>query len=128
MLSIWAMAGADQRRKTSNLEAVFAPIFKAYRPNIPEHRFIEFKEDRPLPEPAAGEVVIVCGNKPLDAMRRAGVIHKGRTLGSLREKPIVAGAGHFLVTYDPFLVLNEPMVRQSRVQRKQFFNFRVVHR
>jgi DNA polymerase I-like protein with 3'-5' exonuclease and polymerase domains len=102
MLTIWTAANAEVAKR------VFTPAFRPFRPEIPEHKFVDVIEEAPAPVPAPGGVILVCGNKALDVLRRAGTVHKGRTLTSMREKPIKAGAGHYLVTYDPSLVGQEP--------------------
>jgi DNA polymerase I-like protein with 3'-5' exonuclease and polymerase domains len=75
---------------------------------VPEHRFIEYGESKPMPEPAAGEVVVVCGDRCLDVLRRAGIVAKNRTVNAMREVPIKRGDGWYLVSYDPSITDREP--------------------
>ncbi len=56
--------------------------------------------------PAASEIVMVCGNKPLDLLKAAALLPKNRTLNSMREnsfKPKADG-GVYMVTLDPQVV------------------------
>ncbi len=57
-------------------------------------------------------LVLVCGTKPLLALQQAGYAPKNRTVASLREKPIARNGGHYLVTYDPAVILSEPAKRE----------------
>mgnify|MGYP001312314899 CR=1 FL=1 len=101
MLKIWTTADAPLIKKT------FGATFRTFRPEVPPHQFIPMADDSP-PQIEAGDVVLVCGNKPLDALRVHGIAPKNRTVTSLREKPIPHGGGHFLVTFDPALTGSEP--------------------
>jgi DNA polymerase I-like protein with 3'-5' exonuclease and polymerase domains len=101
-LKIWTTAETPLIKKT------FGVTLKNFRPEVPEHQFITFNDKVEPPIPGLGEVILVCGNKPLDALRRHGIAPKNRTVTSLREKPIAAGGGHYLVTFDPFITNNEP--------------------
>ena len=102
MITIWS--GADTPLATR----VFAPAIRQFRPDVPANRFIRIHEEKDPPIPAKGEVVLACGNKALDKLKQISLLHKGRTLTAMREKPIPHGDGHFLLTYDPYLTLNEP--------------------
>jgi DNA polymerase I-like protein with 3'-5' exonuclease and polymerase domains len=102
MLKFWTAADTPLIKKTLGVS------LRNFRPDIPPHQFIPFEEDSPPPLPGAGNIVVVCGNKPLDLLRRHALAPKNRTLSSLREKPIAAGGGHYLVTFDPFITSNEP--------------------
>jgi len=102
MLQIWTTADAQLIRRTLGI------TLKNFRPDVPQHQFVPFDEDSPPPEPGAGEIVLVCGNKPLDVLRKAGVVPKNRTLSSLREKPIKKGEGYYFITFDPAITANEP--------------------
>ena len=100
MLTIWTSASGPQVSK------VFAPALRSFRPDVPPHKFLTLEGG--LVTPAEGEVVLVCGNKTLDELRKAGIVHKSRTLSGLREKPVHRhGGGHWLVTYDPAITGTE---------------------
>ncbi|MCL4743850.1 MAG: hypothetical protein KJZ83_00395 [Burkholderiaceae bacterium] len=102
-LKIWTTADAPLIKKT------FGVSLKNHRPDIPPHQFLPLIDDNPPPEAEAGEIVLVCGNKPLDVLRRAGLAPKNRTVTSLREKPIKSShGGYYLVTFDPTLTSSEP--------------------
>lgn len=101
-LIIWTAADTQLLTKT------FADVLRSFRPDVPIHKFVPWKEDAPAPEAGGGDVVMVCGSKPLDTMRREGAVAKNRTLNSMREKPLKRGDGHYLVSFDPFLMMNEP--------------------
>jgi DNA polymerase I-like protein with 3'-5' exonuclease and polymerase domains len=101
-LNIWTTADSNLLSKT------FGASLKDFRPKVPYHQFIRWDEGADVPEPAAGEVTLVCGNKPLDSLRRAGIAAKNRTVTSLRETPIPRpSGGKFLVTFDPGLTQTE---------------------
>lgn len=101
-LKIWTGADAPLIKKT------LGATLKSFRPDIPPHQFIEFNPLAEPPLPEKGEVILVCGNKPLDVLRKHGIAPKSRTVSSLREKPIAANGGHYLITFDPFITNNEP--------------------
>jgi DNA polymerase I-like protein with 3'-5' exonuclease and polymerase domains len=101
-LKIWTTADTPLIKKT------FGVTLRGFRPEVPEHQFLTFNDKVEPPTPAKGDVILVCGNKPLDALRRHGLAPKNRTVTSLREKPIAAGGGHYLITFDPFITNNEP--------------------
>ncbi|WP_266032632.1 DNA polymerase [Brucella intermedia] len=94
--------------ETSLLQKTFGPIMRSFRPDVPAHKFIPWKEEDPVPEAGEGDVVLVCGSKPLETMRREGLVQKNRTLNSLREKPLKRGGGHYLLTFDPYSMMTEP--------------------
>jgi DNA polymerase I-like protein with 3'-5' exonuclease and polymerase domains len=101
-LNIWTTADSNLLSKT------FGASLKDFRPKVPYHQFIRWDEGADVPEPAAGEVTLVCGKKPLDSLRRAGIAAKNRTVTSLRETPIPRpSGGKFLVTFDPGLTQTE---------------------
>ena len=88
------------------MSKVFAPALRSFRPDVPPHKLLTLEGG--LVTPAQGEVVLVCGNKALDELRKAGIVHKSRTLSGLREKPVAKpGGGHWLVTYDPAITGTE---------------------
>jgi DNA polymerase I-like protein with 3'-5' exonuclease and polymerase domains len=104
VLVFWTAAGADQLKKT------IGATLSAMRPNVPEHAFEQYWPGK-LVEPGPGDVVVVCGTKPLDVMKAAGLIKpKNRTLNSLRQKPLqtTANAGSYMFTFDPQVVNSEP--------------------
>ena len=101
-LNIWTAADSALLSKT------FSSSLKGFRPNVPAHQFITWTEDAPPPEPGPGDVTLVCGSKPLETLRRAGIAPKNRTVTSLRENPIKRpSGGKFLVTFDPGLAQTE---------------------
>ena len=56
-LTFWT--GADPKV----IARVIGRSLRSFRPNVPEHRFVEFAEGKPFPEPGENEVVVVCGDK-----------------------------------------------------------------
>ena len=99
-LTIWTSASGQTVSK------VFAPALRSFRPNVPPHKFVALEGGLITPE--KGEVVLVCGTKAVDELRKAGIVHKSRTLSSLREKPVLKpGGGAWLVTYDPAITGTE---------------------
>lgn len=64
--------------------------------------------------PQAGEVMLVCGTRPLEVLRQAGLASKNRAITSLRETPLrpKAEGGFYLVGYDPAIVHSEPDKKQ----------------
>jgi 3'-5' exonuclease len=102
MLFIWSASDSCLLSKT------FASSLRSFRPDVPPHQFLSFVEGAPPPEVAIGDVVLVCGNKPLDVLRAAGLAPKNRTVTSIREKPIASlKGGCFMVTFDPGITLTE---------------------
>lgn len=61
-----------------------------------EHKFVPTPEE--LKE---GDVLLCLGGKYLEAMQKDGLCPKGRTITSMRGKPIPVGKGTAFVTYDP---------------------------
>lgn len=106
MLTFWVAADSSLIKKT------FGASLRAMRPDIPEHQFLEWKPGTAPPEPHAGEVVVICGTKPLEELRRVGLVPKNRTLNSLRESAIKCNGGHYLVTFDPGVIHSEPQQKQ----------------
>ncbi len=106
MLLFWTAAEPALIKKT------FGESLRAMRPVIPAHQFIEWKEDAPPPEPKAGDVLLVCGTKPLETLRRCGHAPKNRTVNSLRETPLKFGGGYALITFDPGVTNSEPEQKQ----------------
>ena len=102
-LTIWTSSD------TNTVSTVFAGILRSYRPNVPDHTFLSLNEDGLPPAPSAGEIVLVCGTKPLDVLRRAGIVPKNRTVSSMREKFLASPlGGHWLTTHDPNAVTSDP--------------------
>ena len=86
--------------KPEALTDTFGRALSALKPNIPSHQFVGL--GGPLPIPEEGQVLLIAGKAPLQALQAEGHIPKGRTHTSLREKPIVSDAGgHMLATYAP---------------------------
>lgn len=88
-----------------------------------EYRIVTSKD---IPMPGVGEVVLAMGGDRVAAMQKAGVAQKGRSVNSLRGKPIARkvsglvmpdeagnltpapeGYGHWMVTFAPGLVMME---------------------
>jgi hypothetical protein len=111
MLVIWTTADAQLLRRTiwGSLEAM--------QPNTPKAQAVEWQDGPPVVA-NLGDVVLACGSKPLDSLKKAGIAPKNRGLISLRETPLCykteAGlaAGHYLVTYDPAITHSEPDKQQ----------------
>lgn len=101
-LKIWSTAD------TPLLKKVFGDTLRNFRPDIPDHQFVPFHNLEEPPEVGKGNVVLVCGNKPLDVLRKHGLAPKNRTVTSLREKPIAAGGGYYMITFDPAITSSEP--------------------
>lgn len=105
---IWTAADTPLITRT------FGVTLKGFRPNVPPHQFVPWVEDGEPPVPGPGDVVLACGNKPVDTLRRAGIVPKNRTVNSLREKPIkrAVDQGSYMVTFDPALINSEPDKRE----------------
>lgn len=103
MIGIWTTA------QTPLISDTFGRMLKSFRPNVPQHFFVPFNDTIPPPKPNTGGVVLVCGSKPLTMLQKAGLAPKGRTITSLREKPIKSPeGGSYLVTWDPASIANDP--------------------
>ena len=50
--------------------------------------------------------------KALEKLRAAGLVHKSRTLDSLREKPVKRGQGWIMLTFDPGVIQSQPEKRE----------------
>jgi DNA polymerase I-like protein with 3'-5' exonuclease and polymerase domains len=107
LLSIWTAADSQLISKT------FGRTLKAMRPNVPEHRFVPYSDGLEPPVPQEGEIVLVCGTKPLNALQAIGVAPKNRTVNSLRETILKRGLGHYMVTFDPGIISSEPDKSQT---------------
>ena len=101
-LTFWT--GADPKVITK----VIGRSLRSFRPNVPKNRCVEFVEGAAMPEPADGEVVVVCGDRCLDVLRRAGIVPKNRTVNAMREVPIKRGNGWYLVSFDPGVTETQP--------------------
>lgn len=101
-LTIWT--SADTETTTS----VFKDILRSYRPDVPDHLFVEYfaPDDPPTPKP--GGVTLVCGTKCLSTLQREKIVPKGRTVSWAREKLFPLGQGQALCTFDPYLTNGEP--------------------
>ena len=104
MLTFWVSSTA----KTAQINATIGAALQRMRPNIPEHQFVTVTGEALLP--AAGEIIVVCGNKGLDVLKEHRLVKKNLTLNSMREKlhrPNAEG-GHYMMTFDPGITRNEP--------------------
>jgi len=102
MIIIWAAADAGELTKA------YYRSFRNFKPNIPPHQINSwiFEEEPPVPQ--QGQVILVCGSKPLSSLQAHGIAPKNRSIFSMREKPIAHGQGHYLVTFDPKIIASEP--------------------
>ena len=112
LLTVWTSADAQLIRRT------IGETLTAMRPAIPEHCFVDC-DDETLVEAGPGEVVVVCGTRPLQVLMRHGLAPKNRTINSLREKRLPLNGpgkegtgGSYLVTFDPRVTESEPDKRQ----------------
>lgn len=106
-LVFWTAADAQVVRRT------IGETLTAMRPEVPAHRFEGCDEGVPVLA-AAGEVVVVCGTRPLEILKQHGLAPKNRALNSLREKVLKpkAEGGHYLITFDPGITSTEPDKKQ----------------
>lgn len=106
-LTIWTSAETRLIRRT------IGETLTAMRPAIPEHEFVGCGGETVVPA-GPGEVVLVCGTKPLAVLQKHGLAPKNRTVTSLRERPLRPDPdrGWYLVTFDPGIVNTEPAKRQ----------------
>ena len=104
MLRFWVSPNV----RSDLLTRTIGSTLKGMKPDIPPHEFVTVEDDPVLPSP--GEIVVVCGNRGLDILKKAGLVQKNRTLNSMREKlhKPKADGGHFMMTFDPVIVSNEP--------------------
>ena len=76
-LKIWTAAEAALITRT------FGASLKSFRPDVPAHQFVAWKdEDEVPPEAGPGDVVLVCGTKPLESL--GGPAGRRRTAPSAR--------------------------------------------
>lgn len=102
MIRFWTAAD------TKTVSSTIGKALKALKPNVPPHKFEAF-DPQWIPQPEAGEVVMVCGTKPLDVLKKNGIFKKQFTLNKLRESPVKAAkGGWYLTTFDPSICANEP--------------------
>jgi len=102
MIIIWSSADVAE------LTRAYAQSFKNFKPDIPPHQFKLWQANEILPVPEKGQVILVCGTKPLSTLQTSGIAPKNRSLYSLREKPIAHEQGYYLITFDPKLIASEP--------------------
>ena len=77
-LKIWTAAEAALITRT------FGASLKSFRPDVPAHQFVAWKdEDEVPPEAGPGDVVLVCGTKPLE-ITAGGPAGRRRTAPSAR--------------------------------------------
>lgn len=96
MLIIWTTADAALIRK------VIGPIVG--RQSIP-HRIDS--DITKMPHMEAGDVLLACGGKALVTLLGLGLVPKGRTITSLRDKALPASNGSIFMTFDPVMVQKE---------------------
>jgi len=102
MIIIWAYADA------ADLTKAYSRAFQHFKPHIPPHQFKLWNFEEAPPVPQQGQVILVCGTKPLSSLQTSGIAQKNRSIFSLREKPITHGQGYYLVTFDPKIIASEP--------------------
>ena len=107
MLRFWVSPTTKHDAITRSIGAAL----RALRPAVPAHEFVTVGDAPLLPGP--GEIVMVCGARGLDLLKAAGLVPRGRTLASLREKPqrLSNVGGVYMVTFDPGVIANEPEKR-----------------
>ncbi len=107
MIRFWVPPNAKQPQ----IAGTIGQALKSMRPDVPAHEFVPVGDDPLLP--AVGEILVVCGTKGLDVLKAAGLVPKGRTLNSLRERAFQprADGGLVMMTFDPGVVSNEPEKR-----------------
>lgn len=92
-LIIWCASDAATIRK------IIGPIVG--RQSIP-HR-VE-SDITKIPHMEAGDVLLSCGGKALAVLTALQLVPKGRTITSLRDRPLPASQGSIFVTFDPTIV------------------------
>lgn len=65
------------------------------------------KIDEFPPEAGPNDVVLACGSKALLTLQTMGLVPKGRSVRSVREKPLKHNGASVLLTYDPRIVNRE---------------------
>jgi len=96
MLIIWTTADAQLIRK------VIGPIVARQKV---DHRVDS--DISKMPFLADGDVLLACGGKALATLLSQGLVPKGRTITSLRDRAIPASKGSVFVTFDPVMVQKE---------------------
>lgn len=81
------------------------------RPNVPPHQIVPWVAGV-IPEVLPGDVLVICGTKPLDTLREQKLAPKNRTVNSLRETVLTVQGGKALVTFDPAITQGEPHQKQ----------------
>jgi DNA polymerase I-like protein with 3'-5' exonuclease and polymerase domains len=99
--------------KTDAITKTIGAALKGMKPHIPPHKFISYNDSSPAPVPGHGEVVLVCGDKPLSRLREQGIVAKKATINQTREKPIPCNGGFYMTTYDPNIISNMPELNQT---------------
>lgn len=89
--------------KSDVVKEALGPAFSRLD-EIPENVTVPF-EDGVLLDAEQGDVVLAMGTKCLKVLGENKLCHKGRTVNSLRQSPIVGSKGGvYFVTLDPFMV------------------------
>jgi DNA polymerase I-like protein with 3'-5' exonuclease and polymerase domains len=89
--------------KIDVVKEALEPAFKRL-PQVPENITVPFNDDCLLAA-EQGDVVLAMGNKCLRMMQSHKLCHGGRSLDSMRQKPIAGpNGGVYFVTLDPFMV------------------------
>ena len=106
MLYIWSTADSELLSRT------FKAALRSFRPEVPEHQFLSLHEDQAVddqvPPLGKGDVVLACGQKALDLLRKAKLAPKNKSLTTFRETPFShPGGGAFLLTFDPYMTTIE---------------------
>ena len=106
MLYIWSTADSELLSRT------FKAVLRSFRPEVPEHQFLSLHEDQAVddqvPPLGKGDVVLACGQKALDLLRKAKLAPKNKSLTTFRETPFAhPGGGAFLLTFDPYMTTIE---------------------
>jgi len=105
MLIIWTAAEASIVKKT------VGETLKAMRPDVPPHQIVPWVQGE-VPPVAPGDVLLICGTKPLETLREHSLVPKNRTVNSLRETVLPVMGGKALVTFDPTIIQGEPHQKQ----------------
>lgn len=93
MLIIWTSADTTLIRK------VMGPIVSRY--SVP-HKIVT--DVSKLPVLSGSDVLLACGGKALDTLKSHGLVPKGRTISSMRDRAIPASQGTLFVTFDATIV------------------------
>lgn len=98
MLIVWSSS------KKEEIKDVVGPVLAV--DNTPHKLHTEYGTP---PEVEDGDVVLACGGKAVEILQNLGLVAKNRTIGSLRETPIIIDkdnplSAKILVTYEPSLI------------------------